>query len=127
MTFKCELLQSEYSVLSGRIITKLSKVCFLCTYVDQMIIQQRFMFCSKLKFIIFLLMFVPLFSKFFINILKIYGLPMINKMIAKYCQKFVLTIAITRLILCNNFIWLLNYTPLLKMCPWGQRTLLTLN
>ena len=127
MNFNCELCQSEYSVLPGRIITKFLKICFLCTYVDQMIIQQRFMFCSKFRCTISLLMFFALFLNVFINILKIYGLPKINNMIPKYCQTFVLTVAITRSILCHNFIWLLNYTPLLKMCPWEQRTLLVLN
>ena len=42
MTLNCELSQSGFSVLSGRLIIKLSKICFLYTYVDQMIIQQRF-------------------------------------------------------------------------------------
>ena len=35
MTLNSELFQSEFSVLSGR----LTKLCFLCTYVDQTIIQ----------------------------------------------------------------------------------------
>ena len=42
MTLNCELRQSEFSVLSCRLFIKLPKICFLCTYVDQMIIQQRF-------------------------------------------------------------------------------------
>ena len=53
MTFNCELCQNEFSVLSGRIIMKLSKICFLCTYVDKMIIQQILMFCSKFNFTIY--------------------------------------------------------------------------
>ena len=44
---------------------------FSCTYLDQMIIQLRFMFWSKFSFKIFLLIFFPLFSKVFNNILKI--------------------------------------------------------
>ena len=83
MTFNCELCQSEYSVFSGRIIIKLSRICFFCTYVDQMIIQQRLIFCSKFSFTIFLLMFFPLFSKVFTNILKIDEQPKIYIKIVK--------------------------------------------
>ena len=89
MTFNCELCQSEFSVLPGRIIMKLSKICFLCSYI-----QQRLMFCSKFSFTIFLLMFFPLCSKVFTNILKIYELPKINNTIPKYCQTLLLTIII---------------------------------
>ena len=81
MTLNCKLCQSEFSVLSGRIIIILSKICFLCTYTDQMIIQQRLMFCSPFSFTIFLLMFFPLFSKVFTTILKIYKLPKIDNTI----------------------------------------------
>ena len=93
MTLNCELCQSEFSVLSRRIMIKLSKICFLCTYVDQMIIQQRLTFCPKFSFTIFLLMFFPLFSKVFTNILKTYELLKINT-IPKFCQTLVLTIII---------------------------------
>ena len=93
MSFNGELCQSEFSVLSGRIIMKLSKIYFLCTYVDKMIIQQRLMFCSKFSFKIFLLFF-SLCSKVFTNILKIYELPKINNTIPKYCQTLLLTIII---------------------------------
>ena len=91
MAFNCELCQSEFSVLSGRIIIKLSKICFLCTYVYQMIIQQKLMFCFKFSFTIFLPMFFSFFSNVFTNILKIYELLKINNTIPKYCQTFVLT------------------------------------
>ena len=94
MTFNCQLCQTEFSVLSGRIIMKLSEICFLWTNVDKMIIQQRLMFCSKISFRIFLLIFFPLCSKVFIDILKIYDLPKINNTIPKYCQTHVLTIII---------------------------------
>ena len=94
MTFNCELCPSEFSDLSDRIIMKLSKICFLCTYVDKMIIQQRLMFCSKFSFTIFSLISFPLCLKFFINILKIYELPKKSNTIPKYCQTHVLTIII---------------------------------
>ena len=78
LTVNC---QSEFSVLSGRFIIKLLKICFLCTNVDSMIIQQRFNALLQIHYKIVLLFF-PLFSKFFTNILKIYELPEIyNKKI----------------------------------------------
>ena len=94
MTFNCKLCRSEFSVLSSRIIMKLSKICFLCTYIDKIIIQQRLLFCSKFSFTIFLVMFFPLCPKVFADILKIYELPKINNTIPKYCQTLVLTIII---------------------------------
>ena len=84
MTLSYELFQNDFSVLSGRLVIKLSKICFLCTYVDEMITQERLMLCFKFSFTIFLLMFFPLFSKVFTNILKIYELPKIyNKILKK--------------------------------------------
>ena len=52
------------------------------------------MFYFKFSFTIFLLMFFPLCSKVFTNILKIYELPKINNTIPKYCQTLLLTIII---------------------------------
>ena len=78
MTLNCELRQKKFPVIHGRILIKLSKICFLCAYVDQLIIQQRLMLGSKFRFTIFLLMFFPLFSKNFTNILKIYEPPKTN-------------------------------------------------
>ena len=81
MTLNCELCQSEFSVLSGRLIIKLLKICFLCTNVGSMIIQQRFNALLQIHYKTVLLFF-PLLSKFFTNILKIYELPKIyNKKI----------------------------------------------
>ena len=50
MTFNCELCQSESLVLFSRLIIKLSKIYFLCTYVHQMIIQQGFNVLLQLQF-----------------------------------------------------------------------------
>ena len=119
MTFNCELRQSEFSVLSGKIITKLSKICFLCTYVYKMIIQQILMFCPKFTPAIFLLMFFPFFSKVSINILKIYELPKIKNIIPKYCQALVLTIIIYLANSMSQLHLASELYPLLKMCPWG--------
>ena len=84
MTFTCELFQSEVSVLSGRFIIKLSKICFLCTYVNQMILKKRLVFSFKFSFTVFLLILFPLFSMNFTNILNIYELPKIyNKILKK--------------------------------------------
>ena len=56
LTVNCFKLSSQ-SYLAG-----LSKICFFCTNVDQMITQKRLVFCFKFSFTIFLLMFFPLFS-----------------------------------------------------------------
>ena len=115
MTFNCELYQSVLNLL-GRIIMKLSKICFLCAYVDKMIIQRGLMFCFKFSFTIFLLMFFPLCSKVFTNILKIYELPKINNTIPKYCQTHVLTIIIyqansmSQLQLVSSELYPINFT-----------------
>ena len=112
MTFKWELCQSEFSVLSSRFIKNL----FPLHIVDKIIIQQRLMFCFKFSFTIFLLIFFPLCSKFFINILKIYDLPKINNTIPKYCQTHVLTIIIyqansmSQLQLVSSELYPINFT-----------------
>ena len=62
-----------FKVISQSYLAGFSKICFLCTYVDQMTIQQRFS-CFKFRFTVFLLMFFPIFSKLFANISKIYEL-----------------------------------------------------
>ena len=91
MTLNCKLFESEFSVLSSRlIIRKLSKICFLCTYVDQMIIQHRFNVLLQLQFYN---IFTNVLSKVFTDILKIFELPKIfNK--PKYYQTLVFTIII---------------------------------
>ena len=122
MTLNCELYQSEFSVLSGRLIIKLTKICFLCTYINQMIIEQGWMCCFEFIYAIFLLMLFLLFSKVFTKILKIYEQPKIyNKIFLYNClhknhvpgQFYVRT---------SSGFW-----TLLKMDPWGHRTLLELN
>ena len=50
MTLTCELYQGGFTVLSGRFIINLSKICFLSTYVYQMIIQQRLNVLPQLQF-----------------------------------------------------------------------------
>ena len=93
MTLNCGLCQSGFSVLSDRLIIKLSKICFHCTYVDQMNLQQRFNVLLQLQFYnIFTIMFFPFFSKVFTDILKIYELPKIYIKKPKYCQTLVWTI-----------------------------------
>ena len=65
MTHNWELCQSGFSVLPGRLIIKLSKSCLLCTYVDQMIIQQRFNVLFQLQFyIIFINVLFIIFKSF---------------------------------------------------------------
>ena len=60
MTLNCELRQDVFSVLYGKLIIKLPKIYFFCTYVEQIIIQQRFNVLLQFQFF---------------NILKIYELP----------------------------------------------------
>ena len=74
MTLNCELCHGEFSVLSDRLIIKLSKICFLYTYVDQMIIQQRFNVLLQIQFYN---IFTNVLSISFTNILQIHELPKI--------------------------------------------------
>ena len=106
-----------FKVSSQSCLADLSKICFLCTYVDQMIIQQRLLFCFKFSFIIFLLTFFQLFSNVFTNILKIYELPkMYNKIVQNNHlpgQFYVTT---------SSGFW-----TLLKLYTWGWKTLSAVN
>ena len=73
-----------FKVNSQSYLACLSKISFLCTYIDQMIIQYRLLFYFKFSFTIFLLMFFSLFSNVFTNILKIDELPRVyNKILKK--------------------------------------------
>ena len=101
-----------FEVSSQPYLAGLSKVCFLSTYVDQMIIQKRLLFCLKFSFTIFLLMFFPIFSNVFTNILKIYELPKIFKILKK-----LLTMSSARSILCHNFVWLLKFIENVHLWP----------
>ena len=107
MTLSYELFQNDFSVLSGRLVIKLSKICFLCTYVDEMITQERLMLCFKFSFTIFLLMFFPLFSKVFTNILKIYELPKIyNKILKKLLTIIIYQVnSMSQLHLASELYW----------------------
>ena len=80
----CELCQSWFSVLSVRLIIKLLKICFLFTYVDQMVIQQRFNVLLQLQFYNVFYNVLPLFWKVFTDILEIYELPKVYNKIPKY-------------------------------------------
>ena len=107
MTLSYELFQNDFSVLSGRLVIKLSKICFLCTYVDEMITQERLMLCFKFSFTIFLLMFFPLFSKVFTNILKIHELPKIyNKILKKLLTIIIYQVnSMSQLHLASEIYW----------------------
>ena len=120
MTLNSELFQSEFSVLSGRLIINLKKICFPCTYVDKMFIQQRLVFSFIFSFTIFLLMLFSLFSNVFTNILKIYELPKIyNKILKKLFTIIIYQVnSMSQLHLVSEI--------LLKMYIWEQMTLLAL-
>ena len=79
-----------HAMLAG-LYHKIDNFFFLCTYVDQMIIQQRFNVLLQLQFYN---IFTNVLSKVFTDILKIYELPKIYNKKPKYCQTFVLTIII---------------------------------
>ena len=109
-------------ILTGRFIVKLSKICFLCTNVNQMITQQRFLFQLQL-YNIFTNVF-SLFPKVFYNILKIYELNKIYNKIPKYCQTLVLTIIINQVNSLSQLHLDFELYPLLtllKICSRGLR------
>ena len=61
-----ELCQKAFLVLSGRLIIKLTKICFLCTHIQTKWIYSRdFMFSSNFSFTIFSLILFPFFFKRF--------------------------------------------------------------
>ena len=72
MTLNCELFQSEFSVLSGRLIKNVSSA--LCRPNDYTI---------EIIVLLQIQMFFPLFSNVFTNILKIYELAKIYSKILK--------------------------------------------
>ena len=127
MTLNRELSQSQFSVLSSRLIIKLSKICFLCTYVEQMIIQKKF---NVLLHIQFCNIFTNVFFIIFTDILKIYELIKIYNKIPKYCQKLFLTIIIYQAkyyVKISSGLRTIPLLILLKMCSWGQKTLSVLD
>ena len=123
MTLNCELCQSEFSVLSGRLPVSSAHMWAKWLYSIDL------MFCSNFSFTIFSLMLFPLFSKVFTVILKIYELPKIYNKIPKYYQPLVLTIIIFQAHSMSQFHLALNYTPInfIENVPWGKKTLLAQN
>ena len=106
-TVNCLKMSSQFH-LAG-----LSKICFLCTYVDQMIMQQRLVFCFKFSFTIFLLMLVPLFSKVVTNILKTYELRKIYKILKKLITIIIYQVnSMSKLHLASEIYW--------KCTLWGK-------
>ena len=82
MILNCELFQSELLVLSVWLIKNMFPlhICRPNDYTIETIVLLQIQF----SFTIFLLMFFPLFSNVFTNILKIYQLPKIyNKILRK--------------------------------------------
>ena len=115
LTVNCPKVSCQ-SHPSGRLIIKFWKICFLCTYVNQMIIQQRFdVFASNSVFQIFLLMFFPLSSLtfwIFMNYLK-YIIRYLN--IAKH---LLLTIIINQ---ANSMSKLHRVSELYPYVPFGSK------
>ena len=78
MAYNCELLQSEFSFLSGRLIKNIFPlhICRPNDYTIEIIVLLQIQIYN------ILLMFFPLFCNVFTNILKIYELPKIyNKLL----------------------------------------------
>ena len=124
----CELCQSRFSNLSGSVITKWTKICFLSTYIDKMITQQIFNVLCQLEIYNIFTNAVSIFWKVFTEILKISELPKIyNKIILpNICIKnsplpdqFCVPVA-------SGF-WTIALLTLLKLFPRAQRALLALN
>ena len=101
LTMNCFKVSSQ-SYLAG-----LSKIYFLCTYVDQMIMQQKLLPCFKFSFTIFLLMFFSIFSNVFSNILKIYELLKIyNKILKKLLTIIIYKVnSMSQLHLASEIYW----------------------
>ena len=124
----CELCRSRFSDLSGSVITKLKKICFLSTYIDKMITQQRFnVLCQPEIYNIFTNA-LSIFWKVLTEILKIYELPKIyNKIIlpniclnnSRLPDQFCVPI--------SSGFWTIPLLTLLKLFPRAQRALLVLN
>ena len=77
-----------FSLIWQAYIIKFSKICFFCTYVGQMIIQQRLNVLLQVQF------YNILTNVCTDDILKIYELHKIYNKKPKYCQALVLTIII---------------------------------
>ena len=72
-------------------LSSMLKTDLLWTDKQQRLYSRDFVLCSNFSFTTFSLMFFPLFSKVFTNILKIYELPKIHNKIPNYTQTLVLT------------------------------------
>ena len=95
-----------FKVSSQSYLAGLWKICFLCTYADQMIIHYWLVFCFRFSFTIFLLMFLPLFSKVVTNILKIYELPKICKILKKLFTIIIYQVnSMSKLHLASELYW----------------------
>ena len=92
MTLNCELCQNEFSVSSGRLVIKFPKIYYLCTYVDQGIIQQRFNFLLQLQFYNISTNVLSIIFKLFPDILTIYEPRKKYNKVPKYCQTLALII-----------------------------------
>ena len=83
MNLNCELFQSEFSVLSGRLIKNMfpPQICRPNDYTIEITVLLQIQIYN------ILLMFFPLFSNVFTNTFKIYELPKIYNKILKNCSQ----------------------------------------
>ena len=115
LTQSWPIIMNCFKVSPQSYLEGLSKICFLCTYVNQMTIQQRLLFCFKFSFTIFLLMLFPIFSIVFTNILKIYELSKIyNKILKKLLTIIIYQVnSMTKLHMTSEIYW--------KCTLWDKR------
>ena len=116
ITLNCELCQSEFSVLSGRLI-KNTFPLYICRPNDYTI---EIIVLLQIQIYNILLMFFPLFSNVFTNILKIYELPKIYNKILK--KLFTIIIYQVSYVTISS-----GFSILLKMYTWWQKTFSALN
>ena len=130
MTLNCELCQNEFSVSSGRLVIKFPKIRYLCTYVDQVIIQQRFKFLLRLQFYNISTNVLSIIFKLFPDILTIYEPPKIYNKVPKYWSNPCLNnnhLPAQFYVSTLSGFWIIFLLTLLKMCLRGQRPLVSLN
>ena len=116
MIFSCELFLNEFSVLSGRLIRNIFPlhICRPNDYTIEIIVLLQIQIYN------ILLMFFPLFSNVFTNILKIYELPKIYNKILK--KLFTIIIYQVSYVTISS-----GFSILLKMYTWWQKTFSALN
>ena len=126
MTLNCELFQSEFSVLSGRLIKNMFPlhICRPNDYTIEISVLLQFyniynFTILQFSFTIFLLTFLPLFSKLITNILKIYERPKTYKILKKWFTIIIYQVnSMSQVHLASEFYWMyIENVPILYNKP----------